>query len=72
MCSSPPPFHSEKEEEERLEEELEGRLEAAKEDLSVATMNLRSMIRAFKESRLLSQPGQFAGELSITTIMGNT
>ncbi|CAI8057604.1 Protein KIAA0100 [Geodia barretti] len=51
----------EKEEEERLEEELEGRLEAAKEDLSVATMNLRSMIRAFKESRLLSQPGQFAG-----------
>ena len=43
---------------------MEGRLEAAKEDLSVATMNLRSMIRAFKESRLLSQPGQFAGELS--------
>ena len=72
-CSSPPPFHSEKEEEEeRLEgelRELEGRLEAAKEDLSVATMNLRAMIRAFKESRLLPQPGQFAGELSLLLVI---
>ena len=41
--------------------ELETSLVAAKEDLSVATMRLRAMIRAFKESRLLPQPGQFSG-----------
>ena len=61
------PLPSDKEEEERLEQqltELEAGLEAAKDDLSVATMNLRAMIRAFKESRLLPQPGQFAGELT--------
>lgn len=63
------PLPSDKEEEERLEQqltELEAGLEAAKDDLSVATMNLRAMIRAFKESRLLPQPGQFAGELTHT------
>ena len=46
--------------------ELEAGLDAAKDDLSVATMNLRAMIRAFKETRLLPQPGQFAGKLTHT------
>ena len=42
-------------------EELKSSLEAAKNDLSEATVKLRAMIRAFKESRLLPQPGQFSG-----------
>ena len=41
----------------------ESSLEAAKDDLAEATMKLRAMIRAFKESRLLPQPGQFSGVL---------
>jgi hypothetical protein len=41
--------------------DLEASLVAAKDELSEATMRLRAMIRAFKESRLLPQPGQFSG-----------
>ena len=43
-------------------QELETSLAAAKDDLAEAAMNLRAMIRAFKESRLLPRPGQFSGE----------
>lgn len=46
-------------------EELRSSLETAKNDLSEATVKLRAMIRAFKESRLLPQPGQFSGVLNI-------
>ena len=66
VCVLPPSLpSSDKAGEERLEQELgelEAGLEAAKEELSVATTSLRAMIRAFKESRLLPQPGQFSSE----------
>ena len=68
LLPSPPLSCSDKVGEERLEQELgelEAGLEAAKEELSVATTSLRAMIRAFKESRLLPQPGQFSSECYI-------
>ena len=67
VCTCVPCLHLSSDEagEQRLEQELvelEAGLELAKEELSVATRNLRAMIRAFKESRLLPQPGQFTGK----------
>ena len=49
-----------------LEADIESRLVSAKEDLQVASLKLRAMIRAFKESQLYATPpsggGSDAGE----------